>query len=77
MSATDRLQTRQQMLEAEMASGTARAAGRPPLGAAWTREVRARCRERCAEACDPPCFELDDLEGVEPCAPCLTGEAEQ
>jgi hypothetical protein len=42
------------------------------MSASWTSEVRARCRERCAQVGDPPCWELGT--GDEPCHPCATGE---
>lgn len=36
-------------------------------------EVKAICRERCAEVGDPPCYRFDDEKGIPflPCPECL------
>jgi hypothetical protein len=38
-----------------------------------TDKLRTICRERCAEAGDPPCYRLDDFEGIPftACSECL------
>ena len=38
---------------------------------AWTDAARAKCRDRCAEAGDPPCWELGpEVEAEGPCEDC-------
>ena len=43
--------------------------------AGFTDQLRALCRETCAEFGEPPCWELPDLvepcEHITPCAECL------
>lgn len=41
-------------------------------------EIREICRERCAEAGDPPCWRLDADNGVPfaPCSDCLADAGE-
>lgn len=45
----------------------------------FTEEIRALCRENCAQLGEPPCWELPELvqpcQKIMPCQECLSGEA--